>query len=191
MPIIFNFPCTEDVVFIKIAFQNVAGIGPFSNEYKIGDGPVVPVSNICFLGETLVKTDQGFQQIQHLNSTSSIDGVNVLCITCTTTDESFLICFKRGCLGPNMPSEDVITTQRHCLQFCGMLIEANYFIGCPGVLRVPYSGQKLYNIVLQEDNRLVEIANLFWDTLPKYSLVSKYFLDRQHADFQILTTAAA
>jgi len=174
MPFLYNLPYTAETKNMKMAFQNQAGRGPFSNTYP--KPPPIPISNVCFIADTELETDQGRVKIQDLDESYSVNGSFVLCLTKTKTDESFLIKFASGCLGDNLPSTDVITSQHHGLLYNGVMIEARFFLQCRGVTAIPYKQEILYNIVLEERQN-VQISNLYWDTLPKECLVAKYFLN--------------
>ena len=180
MTILLNLDSPTDESFVmQIAFTNVTGTGSLSKPYRIESANDI-ISNVCFVAGTDVTTDQGVIEINKLIPYyHTINGTNILCITKTKTDESILVCFKRGSLGKNIPSCDVITSQRHSLIYDGVFIEARFFIGCPNIVTIPYNGESLFNIVLEESGT-VQIANMLWDTLPKHCLVAKYFINKDH-----------
>lgn len=178
------YPFTHDhPVYLKIALSNDAGRSPFSDNFRIRDADddddPPPTSNICFIAGTKVLTDQGIIEIQKLKPNHhTINGHQILCVTKTITDEPTLVCFKKGSFGDGKPLEDVIVSQRHSVLYDGSLIESRYFVGSPGIFTIPYNDEPLYNIVLDE-NSLVKIAGVSWETLPKETVVAKYFMTKK------------
>lgn len=190
------YPFTHDhPIYLKIALSNDAGRSPFSDNFRIhdahdnndnndnndneDDNDHPPTSNICFIAGTKVLTDQGIIEIQKLKPNHhTINGHQILCVTKTITDEPCLVCFKKGSFGDGVPLEDVIVSQRHSVLYDGSLIESRYFVGSPGIFTIPYNDEPLYNIVLDE-NSLVEIAGVSWETLPKETVVAKYFMTKK------------
>jgi len=78
--------------YIKIISISSPGPSPF------------PVSNICFLGHTLIHTDQGYVPIYKIkHNLHTINGKKIVDVTRTKTKDPYLVCFKKHALGQNMP----------------------------------------------------------------------------------------
>jgi hypothetical protein len=149
--------------------DNANGSGAQSDE--------VPISNICFLKNTKIKTDQGYFNIQDLKpGHHTIDDLELLCITQTITDEAFLIKIKKNAFKENKPSQDLILSQNHCIQNeSGRWVAAK---DLKNVEKYPYNKEILYNIVLERTHQ-VSVYNLTCETLPPDCKVAKYFLQRR------------
>ena len=61
------------------------------------------VSDICFVKDTPIETDQGIFPIQNLTSANTIRKQPIVAITKTKYDE-YLICFEKDALGKDCPS---------------------------------------------------------------------------------------
>ena len=141
---------------------------------------VVPMSIICFLKGTMVKTDQGLVAIDKLKpGQHTIDDLELLCVTKTKTKEDNLILIKKNTFGENVPSKDLVISNKHCILFQNYWIEAECFLAVPGVEKIKYNNELLYNIVLERRHQ-VDVYNLTCDTLSPHCKVAQYFLHKKN-----------
>lgn len=158
---------------ITITAVNAAGESVASDPFRIY--PYIPSSNVCFLADTEVETDQGVVAIQNLKpGKHTFDNMKLLCVTMTHSIFPFLIQLSKGCLGENVPSQDLVTTFYHKIYYGGKFVEAGRLFNVEGVKIVPYKDEILYNIVL-EDYSSVKIYNLACETLSKETDIAKHF----------------
>jgi len=145
----------------------------------------IPTSNICFPIDTPINTDQGIipiQAIHHINNT--IAGKPIKHITMTTTIDPYLICFEPHSIGPNYPSKTTIMTKDHQIMFQGKLVPAYRFLDySTKVKRVKYSGEILYNI-LMEEHGLVEVNNMLCETLHPENFIAKLYNSPHTQDYK-------
>ena len=120
----------------------------------------IPVSNICFLGNTPITTDQGNIAIEDIDP-------ELYTITKTKTK----VCFEKDALYRNVPSQKTIMSKTHKVCHLGKMKEAHRFCNkSDKVYKVPYQGQTLYN-VLMEKHRTMKVNNLICETLhPKHEM---------------------
>jgi len=148
-----------------------------SNYIKIVSIPQpFPVSNICFLGYTLIQTDQGYTPIYKIkHDKHTIGGKKIVDITRTKTKDPYLVCFKKHALGTNLPMEKTVMSADHKVLLNGKLTEAKNFVGkVSGVTYVKYNGEILYNI-LMEDYSIIKANNLTCETLHPANMIAKLY----------------
>ncbi len=135
-----------------------------------------PPSNICFLKDTPINTDQGIVFIQNINpKIHTIRGKPVILVTKTISNDKYLICIKKDALGKNIPSQNTIMTKNHELFYKGNMVQANYLLNKGlNVKNVKYNGEVLYNILLDEHSKML-VNNLIVETLSPNNYVAKYF----------------
>ena len=160
-----------------------AGAGGFGNR---GDGAVdggsgviiltfptpsptptpTPTSNICFPAGTPILTNQGNIPIEQLNpEIHTIRNKKIVGITKTITQDKFLVCFAKDSLAPNIPSQQTIISQNHCLFYQGKMTQAKKFIDSfEHVTKMKYTGEILYNVLMEEHEKMV-VNNLICETL--------------------------
>jgi Hint domain len=134
------------------------------------------ISNVCFQEKTLIKTDQGIVQIDKLDpEINTINNKKILAVTRTISLDKYLVCFEKDSLGKNYPKKSTVVTKQHKILYRGKLIEAENFIGhFVGVKKVKYTGEVLYNI-LMEKHELISVNNLVCETLHPQNIVAKLY----------------
>jgi hypothetical protein len=134
------------------------------------------VSNICFPANAPVQTDQGVVAIALLSPAfHTIQGMRVIDVTKTVTNDSFLIRIGRDALGKDYPAQDTVISRLHKLEYKGRMVEAEWFVGMvAGVERIPYSGEPLYNVILSEP-RTMRVNNLVCETLLPSNPIAKLY----------------
>ena len=124
------------------------------------------VSNICFPASAPVQTDQGIVEIARINTAiHTIDGMRIVDVTKTVTNDSFLVRIGRHALGKDYPTQDTVISRLHKLEYGGRMVAAEWLVGqVAGIARIPYSGEPLYNVILAEP-RTMRVNNLICETL--------------------------
>lgn len=133
-------------------------------------------STVCFLEGTPVKTDQGFIEIDKINpDIHTINLKKIVDITRTITSDKYLVCFEKNAIGPNFPSRQTIMTKEHKVYYKGKMYEAKEFVGrIKNVTRVQYKGQILYNVLMEEHNKMI-VNNLLCETLHPNNIIAKLY----------------
>ena len=141
---------------------------------------LIPLSNICFPAETPIFTDQGIISIEKLDSKiHSIRKNKIETITKTITQDKYLVCIEKDALSKNIPSEKTLISKNHKLFYNGLMIQANDLLklGYEGIYKVKYSGEILYNVLLDNNkhNKMI-VNNLICETLdPKNGIAQLYY----------------
>jgi sugar lactone lactonase YvrE len=136
----------------------------------------IPISNICFPSGTPITCNQGIIPIECLNpDIHTIRNKKITGITQTITQDKYLVCFEKDALGKNIPSKKTIISRNHCIFYRGKMIQAKYFIGeFENVKKIKYTGEVLYNVLMEEHNKMM-VNNLICETLdPKNSIAKLY-----------------
>jgi len=139
-----------------------------------GSGSVI--SNTCFPAGTQVVTNQGRISIEKLQPhIHTIRNKAIVGITQTITPDKNLVCFEKDSLGPNIPSEKTIISKNHGIFYKGKMMKAKNFVGeFENVYKVKYTGEVLYNVLMEEHDKMM-VNNLICETLhPKNSMAQIY-----------------
>jgi hypothetical protein len=142
------------------------------------------ISNICFPAGTPIVTNQGIIAINKINpAIHTIRNKKIVAITKTVSPDKYLVKFEKDALGPNLPSEATTMTQNHKLFYKGNMIKAKELLKThqDSVTKVPYNGQVLYNVLMEEHDKMV-VNNLICETLHPENYVAK-----MHHAFKTLT----
>ena len=133
------------------------------------------ISNICFPAGTPIVTNQGIIPINKINpKIHTIRNKKIVAITKTVTPDKYLVRFAKDALGPNLPCEATTMTKNHMLFYKGKMMKADEFLKNELVSKVPYNGQVLYNVLLEEHDKMV-VNNLICETLHPENYVAKMY----------------
>lgn len=140
-------------------------------------------SHICFVKGTPVNTDSGIIAINDLKcGVHKIHGMHIKAITQTLLpkgDDGYLIMFKQNALGADLPLKDTIMSKNHKIMYTGQMFDAECFLlKWKDVIKVPYNGELLYNVLLEEYDVMV-INNLIVETLHPSNPVAKLYNQSQ------------
>jgi hypothetical protein len=136
----------------------------------------VLLTSICFPAGTLVKTDQGKTEIQHLQpQVHTLQGKRMVALTDTYCIDQELVFIRKDALRKNYPNQDTLISRRHKIYYQGKMKSAQRFVGRPGITLVPYEGQKLYNVLLEEYGHMM-VHGMLCETLHPSNPVAKLFL---------------
>jgi len=175
---------------------NGGGGGAVTNVGSAGNGGVglivleitltpIPVSNICFLGNTPISTDQGKIPIEKIDaSIHTIHNKPITAITKTITQDDYLVCFDKHSLSLNVPSRNTIMSKNHKVYYKGIWREAQEFIDeFDKIYEVPYNGEILYNILLEKHDK-VYVNNLVCETLHPKNNIAKLYTSNFNEDYR-------
>jgi hypothetical protein len=124
------------------------------------------LGNICFLADTLVKTDQGLIPIQKINpDVNTIENKKIIAITETISIDSYLISIERNSLSHNIPNKKTIISPLHRVLYNNQMLQAIELIDrVPGIEKIKYEGDILYNVLL-ENYDTMNVNNMRVETL--------------------------
>ena len=133
----------------------------------------IPISNICFLGNTKINTDQGIIEIKNINpKINTIYNKKIIGISKTITTEKYLISFEKSCFLNNIPKERTILSQKHKIFYKGKWLYAHLFLNKKGVRKIVYNGEILYNILMENYDTVIA-NNLICETLHPNNIIAK------------------
>jgi hypothetical protein len=155
-----------------------------------------PISDICFPGDTPIKTDRGLICIKDLNpSKHTIKSKKIVAITKTISKDDYLICFKKHSIKYNLPSQDTIMTKEHKILYDNELIKAEKFLerfknnkkynkdDDELIVKIPYNGEPLYNILMEKYD-IISVNNMICETLHPNNLVAKLYNSKLTPEFK-------
>jgi len=151
-----------------------------------------PYSNICFPSGTPVQLDQGIVPIDKINpAIHTIRGNKIETVTRTITRDKYLICIETDALAKNIPSQKTLISKNHKLFYNGKMVPANDLLllnsNNDKIYKVKYSGEVLYNILLDnEKHDKMIVNNLICETLdPKNGIATMYY-DMKNVNYSVL-----
>ena len=175
---------------------NGGGGGAYINVGSGGNGGVglivleitltpIPVSNICFLGNTPISTDQGKIPIEKIDaSIHTINNNPITAITKTISEDEYLVCFKKHSLSLNVPSRSTVMSKNHKVYYKGIWREAQDFIDeFENIYEFPYNGEILYNVLLEKHDK-VHVNNLLCETLHPKNNIAKLYTNNFNEDYK-------
>lgn len=152
----------------------------------IPDDPL-PVSNICFLGNTPITTDQGDILIKDIDTNiHTIGNESIVAITRTISLDEYLVCFKANSLDENYPVKQTIVSKDHKILYKGQMIEARKFVDkFTNVLKVKYDREVLYNVLMDKYSTIC-VNNLVYETLNPENIIAKIYTNKTIKDKNLL-----
>jgi len=144
----------------------------------------LPISNICFPKLTPIYTDQGLINIENINvNNNTINNKKIIAITKTITEETDLICIEKNAFYKNVPNKKTIISSNHKLFYKGKMVSASELLDIGlSVYKIPYKGEILYNVLMENHNKM-RVNNLICETLnPKNRVAQLYLLLQKYPD---------
>ena len=116
------------------------------------------LSDVCFLAETVLNTDQGPIRIGELwaapdKNMYSFGGARVRAVSCTYRSVPDIVAIKPGALGRNIPSSPVYITPNHAILIRGQRVPARALCGLPGVELRTFDNASVpvFNVLLRDN----------------------------------------
>jgi hypothetical protein len=134
--------------------------------------PASLISNICFLKDTPILTDQGTINIQNISNHHTINGLKVNQITQTTSIDKELVCFEKDSISIGCPNKKTIMTRNHKV-FHGTMVNADTLLK-DTIYLIPYNGEILYNVLL-EKNGYMNVNGLICETLDINNIIALFY----------------
>jgi hypothetical protein len=140
-----------------------------------------PIFNTCFPAGTPIVTNQGIIPIEKINpSLHTIRNKQIIGITKTITEEKHLVCFEKDSLSPNIPSKKTMISKNHVIFYKGNVMKAKHFVErFENVYKVKYNGEILYNVLMEEHDKMM-INNLICETLHPKNYMAKLYKELQN-----------
>jgi hypothetical protein len=166
---------TEQIISSATPIYETTWTGNLQSIEPSRELPITPnyfVSNICFPAGTPVTTDQGTISIEKIRERHTILNKRVVGVSCTVSDDKYLICFKKDALGKNIPSKPTVCSKNHCIFYKGKMWKAKMFSGFEKVIKIKYTGEVLYNVLLEKPGKMI-INNMICETLHPKNDIAK------------------
>jgi hypothetical protein len=147
-----------------------------------GGPPTLAISSICFPGETLIDTDEGKIRIDLLEKDkNTIRGMRIVGITETVSKLKYLVCIEKNALGKNIPCIETIISPNHRLLYNREMVEARYLLEVVGVYPIKYSGEILYNVLLERHEKMI-VNNLIVETLDPSNVIAQMYSEKYNKE---------
>lgn len=173
--------------YITIQSPNLFLPGRF---YYFTEFPL-PVANVCFPAKTPVVTNQGIVDIDKIDKMyHTIRSKKIVAITQTVSKSKYLICFEENSIATNVPSRQTVISTNHEIFYDGKMMKAIDFVGLfDGVRKVANTGEILYNVLLEDHDKMV-VNNLIVETLHPENGVAKLYTKLNIDDVDEIQRAA-
>ena len=137
---------------------------------------IVPNPSICFPAGTPVLTDQGEIPIDKIDTKKhTIRGNKIVSITESIPLDSYLICIERNSFGNNNPNRRTFISKDHKIMYRNKMVRSEYLIEyIPGVYKVQYNKERLYNVLLKEHSTMT-VNNLIVETMNPNHMLAKIY----------------
>jgi hypothetical protein len=151
-------------------------VSDYTGRVRVYELPI-PNSDICFVAGTPIQTNQGLIPIEQINpDIHTIRNKPIVGITqIVYAKDKYLVSFEKDCLGNNIPSQKTIVSMNHKIFYNGKMMEADRFVGkIKNVKLIDYKGEILYNVLMEEHDKMV-VNNMICETLdPKNDIAKLY-----------------
>ncbi len=134
----------------------------------------VPISDICFFGNTPIVTDQGIININKIDTKiNTINNKKIVAITKTYSNKPYLLCIPKNTFWNNFPSNDIIVSEDHKILYKNKMVKVSELIHHK-IYKIKYNKEILYNILLQSHDTIV-VNNLIFETLHPNNIIAKLY----------------
>ena len=135
-----------------------------------------PITNICFVENSIVSTDQGLIEIQNIKEDyHSINNNKIICLTKTVTEEPYLICIEKDAIYKNVPNQKTVLSYNHKIFYNNDMINASELLDKGlNVSKVRYSGEVLYNLLFNSYEKML-VNGLVCESLHPMNLTAQLF----------------
>jgi len=145
---------------------------------RFNPATVPVISKTCFPAGTPIVTDQGIIAIDDIDEAKhTIRGKKIVAVTSVVSDEHHLISIEKDALGKNIPSQKTLVTQNHRILHKGSMVKAKKLVDLVDnglIKKTDYSGEILYNILLEEQGKMV-VNNMITETLDPENGIAKLY----------------
>jgi len=142
-----------------------------------------PSSNVCFPAKTPIMTNQGPINIEDIDpAVHTIRNKKIVAITKTVAHDKNLVRIAKHALGHLYPEKTTLISQNHKVFFQGQMVQAKHLVDqARNVTLVPYNGEILYNVLLEQYEKM-QVNNLIVETLHPEHKVAKLYRFLQNVD---------
>ena len=186
--LISDYP--SSISYNKIEKKFPIFFGATNVNYTNNSPSAVP---ICFPKGTPVTTNQGNIAIELLNpDIHTIRNKRIIAITQSRPLHTYIVSIEKDALGSNIPNAKTKISKEHKVYYKGEMIKAKDLVKlCNGVTKIPYTGETLYNVLMENHDKMM-INNLICETLHPDNILAKihngkYTTDEKNKLYEKLT----
>jgi surface protein len=190
----YNNNVQSSAAYIYLTKSVIGGGKNMTITYTVIVTPLAISSNACFPANTPIQTNQGTIMIDQINpEIHTIRNKKIVALVQTISQDKQLVCIKKHALGNNVPSEQINISNNHQILYKGKMVKAKELVGkIEDITLVKYTGEILYNILMDEHDKMI-INNLIVETMhPEHRLAKLYnvfHIDKMPIDQQMIVIA--
>ena len=119
---------------------------------------------ICFLGNTLVNTDQGKVKFNELTTKNTINKHQIKKVVSVINKDDTMILIKKDSLGDSVPNKDTYISNNHKILIDGNYFEAKNIVNNINIHKKKMPRKRLYNVLLDHHGKMI-VNNMVVETL--------------------------
>lgn len=119
---------------------------------------------ICFLGNTLVNTDQGKVKFNELTTKNTINKHKIKKVISVMNKDNTMVLIKKDSLGNSVPNKDTYISNNHKILIDGNYFEAKNIVNNINIHKKNMPRKRLYNVVLDHHGKMI-VNNMVVETL--------------------------
>ena len=132
---------------------------------------------ICFLGDTKVKTDQGYITFNKLSTRHTISNHIIKKIVCVKNSDNTMVFIQKHALGKNIPNKNTYISRNHGIIINGKFIRARNLVNGTTIQEHERKRELIYNVLL-DTYCTIYVNNIECESLnPVDTMVKKYISD--------------
>jgi hypothetical protein len=154
-----NFGPTEPAITVAVA--------PGATSFTITNPGAVSFSlagGICFLGNTLVNTDQGKVKFNELTTKNTINKHQINKVVSVMNKDNTMVLVKKDSLGDSVPNKDTYISNNHKILIDGNYFEAKNIVNNFNIYTKNMPRKRLYNVLLDHHGTMI-VNNMVVETL--------------------------
>ena len=115
----------------------------------IGSSEGGEIGNICFLGDTKVKTDQGIIAFNKLSTMHTISNRRIKKVVKIMNSDNSMIFIHKHALGKNVPNKNTYISRNHGIYIKGIIYRARNLVNGTTILEHKRKREYIYNVLLE------------------------------------------
>jgi hypothetical protein len=129
---------------------------------------------ICFPAGTPVRTNVGDIAIDKLDpDIHTIRNKRIVAITQSQPLHTYIVNIEKNALATNVPNNNTQISKEHKVYYKGQMVKAKDLVKiCKGVTKIPYTGEILYNVLMEQHDKMM-INNLICETLHPENIMAR------------------
>jgi hypothetical protein len=158
---------------LSVVDDNIANFFGANSGYTYTD-TTPSTTPICFPAGTPVRTNVGDIAIDKLDpDIHTIRNKRIVAITQSQPLHTYIVNIEKNALATNVPSNNTQISKEHKVYYKGQMVKAKDLVKvCKGVTKIPYTGEILYNVLMEQPDKMM-INNLICETLHPENIMAR------------------